>query len=52
MSISYDTWAWHRRLGDTNFKLLNDICKHELVSSLPKLKFTKDKPCDACQKGK
>ena len=52
MSISHDTWTWHRRLRDGNFELLNDLCKHELVIGLLKLKFTKDKPCDACQKGK
>ena len=48
MSISHDMWTWHRRLGHANFKLMNDLCKHELVIGLPKLKFTKDKPCDAC----
>ena len=52
MSISHDTWTWHRRLGHANFKLLNDHCKHELVIRLPKLEFTKDKTCDACQKRK
>ena len=31
---------------------MNDICKNELVIGLPQLKFIKDKPCDACQKGK
>ena len=49
MSIFHDTWTWHRRLGHANFKLLNDLYKHELVIGLPKLEFTKDKPCDACQ---
>ena len=43
MSIYHDTWTWHRRLGHINFELLNDLCKHELVISLPKIKFTKDK---------
>ena len=52
MSISHDTWTWHRRLGHANFELMNDICKNELVIGLPQLKFIKDKPCDACQKGK
>ena len=31
---------------------MNDLCKNELVIGLPKLKFNKDKPCDACQKEK
>ena len=52
MSISYDIWTWHRRLGHKNFELLDDLSKHELVVGLPKLKFTKDKPCDAFQKKK
>ena len=41
-----------KRLGHINFELMNDLCKHELVIGLPKLKFSKDKPYDACQKGK
>ena len=52
MSISHNIWTQHKRLGHTNFELLNDLCKHELVIGLPKLEFTKDKPCDAYQKGK
>ena len=31
---------------------MNDLCKNKLVIGLPKLKFNKDKPCDACQKEK
>ena len=50
--IFHDTWTWHKRLGHVNFELLNDLYKHELVIGLPKLEFTKDKPCDACQKKK
>ena len=42
------TNTWHRRLAHENFKLLNDLCKYELLIGLPKLEFTKDKPCDAC----
>ena len=52
IAISHDTWTCHRRLGHANFKLFDDLSKHELVVGLSKLKFTKDKPCDACQKGK
>ena len=28
ISISHDTWTWHRRLEHTNFELLNDLCKN------------------------
>ena len=52
MSISHDTWTWHRRLGHANFELIDKLGKSELVDGLPKLKFIKDKICDACQKGK
>ena len=52
MSIFHDTWTLYRRLGHANFELSNDLYKHELMIGLPKLEFTKDKPCDACQKGK
>ena len=48
MFISHDTWTWHSRLRHTNFELLNDLCKHELVIGVPKLEFAKDKSCDAC----
>ena len=52
MSIFHDTWTWHTRLGRANFELMNDLCKNELVIRLHKLKFNKNKPCDACQKEK
>ena len=52
MSIFHDTWTWHRRLRHANFMLMNDLYKNELVIGLPKHKFNKDKPYDACQKEK
>ena len=45
-------FPWHKRLGHTNFELMNDLYKNELVIGLPKLKFNKNKPCDTCQKRK
>ena len=38
-----------RRLGYTNLKLNDELCKREPVDGLIKLKFTKNKICDACQ---
>ena len=52
LSISHDSWIWHRRLGHANFDLIDELGKRELVNGLPKLKFNKDKICDACQMGK
>ena len=47
-----DSWLWHRRLGHASIKTLSKLVKHNLVIRLPKLKFDKDKICDACQFGK
>lgn len=47
-----DSWLWHRRLSHVHFDLLNKIASKNLVVGLPKIKFLKDKLCDACQIGK
>nr|KYP76723.1 Copia protein [Cajanus cajan] len=43
---------WHRRVAHIDMDHLNKLSRKELVIGLPKLKFSKDKLCDACQKGK
>ncbi|GKA16340.1 retrovirus-related pol polyprotein from transposon TNT 1-94 [Tanacetum coccineum] len=45
-------WLWHKRLSHLNFKNINNIAKHNLVSGLPSLTFSKDNNCLACEKGK
>ncbi|GJU47051.1 retrovirus-related pol polyprotein from transposon TNT 1-94 [Tanacetum coccineum] len=45
-------WLWHKRLSHLNFKNINNLAKHNLVSGLPSLTFSKDKNCLACKKGK
>ncbi|KAK2990896.1 hypothetical protein RJ640_016650 [Escallonia rubra] len=47
--ISETSWLWHRRLGHMHMEHLKDISSKELVRGLPKIKFEKDKVCDACQ---
>ena len=47
MFISHDTWTWHRRLGHANFELIDELSENGLMDILPKLKFNKDKICDA-----
>ena len=47
-----DSWLWHRRIAHINMKHLNKLISKDLVIVLPKLKFEKDRLCDACQKGK
>ncbi|GKC15397.1 retrovirus-related pol polyprotein from transposon TNT 1-94 [Tanacetum coccineum] len=45
-------WLWHKRLSHLNFKNINNLAKHNLVSGLPSLTFSKDKNYSACEKGK
>ncbi|GJV10028.1 retrovirus-related pol polyprotein from transposon TNT 1-94 [Tanacetum coccineum] len=45
-------WLWHKRRSHLNFKNINNLAKHNLVSGLPSRTFSKDKNCLACEKGK
>ncbi|GKA38186.1 retrovirus-related pol polyprotein from transposon TNT 1-94 [Tanacetum coccineum] len=45
-------WLWHKRLSHLNFKNINNLTKHSLVSGIPSLTFSKDKNCSVCEKGK
>ncbi|KAK2403095.1 putative mitochondrial protein [Trifolium repens] len=47
-----ESWLWHRRMAHLNFDLLNKIASKDLVIGLPKIHFSKDHLCDACQMGK
>nr|XP_016439704.1 PREDICTED: uncharacterized protein LOC107765553 [Nicotiana tabacum] len=51
-SILDDPWAWHRKLGHTSMHTIHNLYKNDLVIGLPKLDFSKDQICDACQLGK
>jgi len=43
-----DPWLWHRRIAHINMEHLNKLISKDLVIGLPKLKFEKDRLCDAC----
>ncbi|GKC97050.1 retrovirus-related pol polyprotein from transposon TNT 1-94 [Tanacetum coccineum] len=45
-------WLWHKRLSHLNFKNINNLAKHNLVSRLPSLTFSKDKNCSTYEKRK
>nr|GEX24327.1 retrovirus-related Pol polyprotein from transposon TNT 1-94 [Tanacetum cinerariifolium] len=45
-------WLWHKRMSHLNFKNINNLEKHNLVSGLPSLTFSKDKNCSAYEKVK
>ncbi|GJY32481.1 retrovirus-related pol polyprotein from transposon TNT 1-94 [Tanacetum coccineum] len=46
------SWLWHPCLSYLNFGTINQLAKQGLVKGLPKMKFTKDHLCSACQMGK
>ncbi|XP_050222454.1 uncharacterized protein LOC126672541 [Mercurialis annua] len=45
LSLSDESWLWHRRLGHASLDLLNEVSKDEIVKGLPKLNYSKDKVC-------
>jgi len=47
-----ESWLWHKRLAHIHMHNLNRLASKELVISLLKLKFERDRLCEACQKGK
>ncbi|XP_073137180.1 uncharacterized protein [Henckelia pumila] len=51
-SNSKRNWIWHKRLSHLNFKTIASLSKLELVTSLPKIDFSQEKVCSACQFGK
>lgn len=52
MANNNEVWLWNKRFAHIHMEHLNKLIKHDLVIGLPKIKFIKDKLCDACQKGK
>ena len=40
------------KFNHINMEHLNELISKDLVIGLPKLRFEKDRLCDACQKGK
>ena len=48
LSKDDDPWLWHRRIAHINTEHLKKLISKDLVIGLPKLKFEKDRLCDAC----
>ncbi|GKF32394.1 retrovirus-related pol polyprotein from transposon TNT 1-94, partial [Tanacetum coccineum] len=46
------SWLWHRRLSHLNFDTIKKLANQGFVKGSPKLKYTKDHLCSACQMGK
>ncbi|GKD20763.1 retrovirus-related pol polyprotein from transposon TNT 1-94 [Tanacetum coccineum] len=43
-------WLWYKRLSHLNFKNINELAKQNLVTGLPSITFSKDKPCSTFEK--
>ncbi|GJX15110.1 retrovirus-related pol polyprotein from transposon TNT 1-94 [Tanacetum coccineum] len=43
---------WHQRLSYLNFDTINDLAKNDLVSGLPKFKYSKEHLCPSYEQGK
>jgi len=52
LSRDDQSWLSHKRLAHIHMHHLNRIASKDLVIGLPKLKFERNKLCEACQKGK
>ena len=52
MSVNKEQWVWHKCLCHISLRKISRLNKLELVRGPPKLKFTLDSLCEACQKGK
>nr|GEW54674.1 retrovirus-related Pol polyprotein from transposon TNT 1-94 [Tanacetum cinerariifolium]GEW60580.1 retrovirus-related Pol polyprotein from transposon TNT 1-94 [Tanacetum cinerariifolium] len=46
------SWLWHQRLSHLNFDTINELSKNDLVSGLPKFKYSKEHLCPSCEQGK
>ncbi|XP_070049735.1 uncharacterized protein [Nicotiana tomentosiformis] len=51
-SMIDDPCVWHRKLGHASMHTIQKLSKRDLIIGLPKLDFSKDQICDACQLGK
>ncbi|GJR56193.1 retrovirus-related pol polyprotein from transposon TNT 1-94 [Tanacetum coccineum] len=51
-ATSTKSWLWHYILSHLNFGTINDLTRHDLVDGLPKFKYSKDRLCSACERGK
>ncbi|GJT70184.1 retrovirus-related pol polyprotein from transposon TNT 1-94 [Tanacetum coccineum] len=51
-ATSTKSWLWHQRLSLLNFDTINNLAKNNLVTALPKFKYTKEHLCPLCEQGK
>ena len=51
IAASRDEWLWHYNLGHLNFRDLNALQKHGMVTRLPKINIPAEL-CEECVQGK
>ncbi|GJT84106.1 retrovirus-related pol polyprotein from transposon TNT 1-94 [Tanacetum coccineum] len=51
-ATSTKSWLWHQRLSHLNFDTINNLAKNDLVTGLPKFKYTKEHLCPFCEQRK
>ncbi|GJU35846.1 retrovirus-related pol polyprotein from transposon TNT 1-94 [Tanacetum coccineum] len=51
-ATSTKSWLWHQHLSYLNFDTINELVKDNLVTGLPKFKYSKDHFCPSCEQGK
>ncbi|GJX26049.1 integrase, catalytic region, zinc finger, CCHC-type containing protein [Tanacetum coccineum] len=49
---STKSWLWHQCLPYLNFDTINELTKENLVTGLPRFKYTKEHLWPSCKKGK
>ncbi|GJT92219.1 retrovirus-related pol polyprotein from transposon TNT 1-94 [Tanacetum coccineum] len=51
-ATSTKSWLWHQHLSHLNFDTINELAKNDLVTSIPKFKYTKEHLCPSYEQGK
>ncbi|GJU60269.1 retrovirus-related pol polyprotein from transposon TNT 1-94 [Tanacetum coccineum] len=51
-ATSTKSWLWHDRLSYLNFDTINKLAKGNIITGLPKFKYTKYHHCPSCEHGK
>nr|GEV84740.1 cysteine-rich receptor-like protein kinase [Tanacetum cinerariifolium] len=51
-ATSTEAWLWHQRLSHLNFNTIKNLTKDNLITGIPKLKYSKDRLCLSCEQGK
>jgi len=51
-ALDDDVMLWHKMLSHASLSLLNRLVSKDLVVGLPSIKYSDDKVCNACARGK